>query len=712
MRPGRRLLIDRGDLTGAVNLAAPGPLPQRAFLRDLRGAWHRPVGLPATRWMAEVGAFALRSYTELLLKGRRVVPGRLLDAGFDFTHPHWPEAARDPARRRRSATTPRRTAPGLIHRAPRRHRLRMGKHRVTPCVHWFTPSLRSLPQPGSRRGTSLSTPAHRTLTHPSATGVRPVSRRRSPSGLTTSRERALLDIQRTAGNRAAVTVMRSGGNETTGTTGTTEDAGNTGTTGSTGNTGGAATTAGTSEESKKKKSFHDRVAHALERAQQSLAQLDNWVSNVHSPINAGFLNKAYVTNDAGLRQDVAASGAGAVVAGTAAEAFETVVAGMEAHEARKEAKKHGKGAEFHTANKKAKSTAADSGIGAAGTVSEALLIARQAARIEEAMSVARPVGTVAGATGGATGLVIGGRAAVRTVTTDRKRRKLKNVAMPAEPGEEAIGELRQALMNAGEATAEAHAALDMYVADPGDTPLARFEMAIDAAFETTQPLTEAATALKQEMDKKGLNEAHKYALKKQRNKEVKQGLTAVGQTTRAAGAIATATSIGMGGALLTSPVGWALAGSAALILFGVAGYKGGRAAKMRYDHARHPERYPQPPQKAEEAAESKDAKSEAPNKPMSRSEAIREALKFWKKVENGERTAMARRLYQFAAGPSVNGQSGVTEDLRATAREILVILKAGPADHRMDREDWEESLNDPEKSEAWIKEIESALSSA
>src|SRR5690606_5830513 len=127
-----------------------------------------------------------------------------------------------------------------------RHRLRMGKHRVTPCVHWFTPSLRSLPQPGSRRGTSLSTPAHRTLTHPSATGVRPVSRRRSPSGLTTSRERALLDIQRTAGNRAAVTVMRSGGNETTGTTGTTEDAGNTGTTGSTGNTGGAATTAGTS----------------------------------------------------------------------------------------------------------------------------------------------------------------------------------------------------------------------------------------------------------------------------------------------------------------------------------------------------------------------------------------------------------------------------------------------------------------------------------
>lgn len=567
----------------------------------------------------------------------------------------------------------------------------------------------------------MSTPAPRTLTVPSATGVRPVSRRRSPSGLATSRERALLDIQRTAGNRAAVTVMRSGGNGTTGTTGTTEDTRTTGGTGSTGNAGGTATTAASgtqapaggeaaanSEASPKKKSFHDRVAHALERAQQAFGQLDNWISNVHSPINAGFLSKAYVTNNAGLRQDVAASGMGAVAVGAGAEALETVVAGMEAREARKEAKEHGSGAAFHTANKKAKSTAADAGLGAAGTVSEALLIARQAARIEEAMSVAGPVGTVAGATGGATGLVVGGRAAVRTVTTDRKRRKLKSVAMPAVAGEEAMGELKQALVNAEGATAAAHAALDRYVTEK-DAPVAHFAAAIDAAFEATRPLAEAGAALKRETDKldrkalyEELPEVHKYALKKQRNKEVKQALTAVGQTTRAAGAIATATSIGMGGALLTSPVGWALAGSAALILFGVAGYKGGRAAKNRYDSARHPERHAEP-------VESEDA---AQHKPMSRSEAMREALKFWKKAETGERKAMARRLYQFAAGPDVNAQSGVNDELRATAREILVILKAGPADHRMDREAWEGSLNDPEKSEAWVKEIESALSSA
>ena len=44
--------------------------------------------------MAEVGAFLLHSETELLLKSRRVVPGRLLEAGFQFEEPEWAPAAR------------------------------------------------------------------------------------------------------------------------------------------------------------------------------------------------------------------------------------------------------------------------------------------------------------------------------------------------------------------------------------------------------------------------------------------------------------------------------------------------------------------------------------------------------------------------------------------------------------------------------------------
>jgi NAD dependent epimerase/dehydratase family enzyme len=63
-----------------------------AALRAARGV---RIGLPATKWMVEVGAFFLRTDTELILKSRRVVPGRLLDAGFRFDFPEWAPAAQD-----------------------------------------------------------------------------------------------------------------------------------------------------------------------------------------------------------------------------------------------------------------------------------------------------------------------------------------------------------------------------------------------------------------------------------------------------------------------------------------------------------------------------------------------------------------------------------------------------------------------------------------
>lgn len=91
-------LIDH-DLEGPVNLAAPNPLPNSEFMRALRQAWGSRFGLPASRWMLEIGTFFMRSETELILKSRRVVPGRLLESGFVFRYPTWPEAAEDLCRR-------------------------------------------------------------------------------------------------------------------------------------------------------------------------------------------------------------------------------------------------------------------------------------------------------------------------------------------------------------------------------------------------------------------------------------------------------------------------------------------------------------------------------------------------------------------------------------------------------------------------------------
>jgi uncharacterized protein (TIGR01777 family) len=94
-------LIEHDELEGPVNLAAPNPLPNSEFMRVLRSAWGMPFGLPATEWMLELGAFVLQSETELILKSRRVVPTRLLQSGFTFQFPAWPDAARELCKRAR-----------------------------------------------------------------------------------------------------------------------------------------------------------------------------------------------------------------------------------------------------------------------------------------------------------------------------------------------------------------------------------------------------------------------------------------------------------------------------------------------------------------------------------------------------------------------------------------------------------------------------------
>jgi hypothetical protein len=97
-----RWLLGREDLVGPVNVSSPEPLPYAEFMREFRAAWGTRVGLPATRWMLEVGAFLMRTETELVLKSRRVTPGRLLESGFTFDFPDWPAAATDLCRRWRS----------------------------------------------------------------------------------------------------------------------------------------------------------------------------------------------------------------------------------------------------------------------------------------------------------------------------------------------------------------------------------------------------------------------------------------------------------------------------------------------------------------------------------------------------------------------------------------------------------------------------------
>ena len=88
-------LIAREDISGPVNVASPHPLPNREFMSVLREACGIPNGFPAPAPLIELAAVFLRTESELVLKSRRVVPGRLIEAGFQFQFPTWPEAAED-----------------------------------------------------------------------------------------------------------------------------------------------------------------------------------------------------------------------------------------------------------------------------------------------------------------------------------------------------------------------------------------------------------------------------------------------------------------------------------------------------------------------------------------------------------------------------------------------------------------------------------------
>jgi uncharacterized protein (TIGR01777 family) len=80
-------LITHDQFNGIVNLAAPNPVTNAEMMRAFREVCHRTIGLPAAKWMLELGAFVLRTETELIIKSRRVIPRRLMESGFSFCYP-------------------------------------------------------------------------------------------------------------------------------------------------------------------------------------------------------------------------------------------------------------------------------------------------------------------------------------------------------------------------------------------------------------------------------------------------------------------------------------------------------------------------------------------------------------------------------------------------------------------------------------------------
>ena len=77
----------RPESSGAYNLTAPEPVTNRTLTRELGRVLHRPAFLPAPGFAVRL---ALGEFGDVLLKGQRVLPRRLLAEGFRFAHPGSP----------------------------------------------------------------------------------------------------------------------------------------------------------------------------------------------------------------------------------------------------------------------------------------------------------------------------------------------------------------------------------------------------------------------------------------------------------------------------------------------------------------------------------------------------------------------------------------------------------------------------------------------
>ncbi|MFE2374895.1 hypothetical protein [Streptomyces sp. NPDC059398] len=447
--------------------------------------------------------------------------------------------------------------------------------------------------------------------------------------------------------------------------------------------------------------IRERIASALEKANKHLDVLDTFVLRGMVPANAEMNWKSSANADTHFSEQAGASTAAAGAEMGLTDGVTAVNNVIDARKAYKESKENPTGPSSHAPRKKYPSKMLDAIQNTATDASDFIGVAKNALHAEGLVTAA----SVAEAGSGMIGAVAGVksvRAARRFGLTTRKYQNVKKIDVPAPVQEPEINRLRDAEVESHWALAQAYVALERAHEGDDESLADRLGAALDQTSAAFTSIEKAADDVKKAQDTNALNTGRDYTLAKQRNKLWKQGVGALGDGVRSAGG-AVAIAAAATGTLASNPVGWGLAATAAGLLLSVTAYKAGRAGMKRYEGARHPERWAPPTEEGEQATAAE---------PASRGDALKEALKFWKKAEHSKRDAMARTIYGLAAGPEVPAGKGTSPELRTSARELLVALKSGPGNLHMTEEAWVASLNDPADAEKWHKEIANQLASS
>ncbi|MET7320346.1 hypothetical protein [Streptomyces sp. NPDC005549] len=455
----------------------------------------------------------------------------------------------------------------------------------------------------------------------------------------------------------------------------------------------------------------DRLKAVAENADQGkklLEPTDALGKGVQAPTAAGLGQEATEMAAAAPKNDTAAADASALkhdasAAGVSGASLSAVTELLsfgasvaDSFRNLRTALRKGSGAGYHNAHKKGKTKAADAGVSAVSTGANAGTIAKEAVKLQGVASTAASA-EASGVLSGVAGVAKSVRAAFKSKGAIEKIHGLRQLQKANAAQSKRLlrleAEANTAELNARFAREAVERARNDREGRTEDQWAAGIRAA-GAAYEQAALIEARAKAdfLGNARDLEDLNFATHLAKSRKVSQAVKEvGGGVMGEGLKGAGGIATVAIVATG-ALASNPAGWITAAVGAGLVLTTAAYKGGSAAYGRFQEAHHPELYTPEGEPIPTAKDTGDS--------------LLHAMKFWKKITRYKRQLAAHKLYNMVS------REGTDPALRDSALQLLILIKAGHTDHKMEREEWEESLRQPAKKADWIKEITDQLASS
>ncbi|WP_432131083.1 hypothetical protein [Streptomyces tendae] len=356
----------------------------------------------------------------------------------------------------------------------------------------------------------------------------------------------------------------------------------------------------------------------------------------------------------------------------------------------------GSGAGYHNAHKKGKTKAADAGMSVASTGANAGTIGKEAVKLHGVGSTVASA-EASGVLSGVAGVAKAVRAAFKSKGAIAKIHGLRQLQK-----HNAAQSQRLLRLEAEANTAELNARFTREAVERArngregrtEEQWAAGIRAAGAAYEQAALIEARAKAdfLSLARDLEDLNFATNLAKSRQVSKVVKEmGGGVMGEGLKGAGGVTTVAIAATVG-LASNPAGWITAAVGAGLVLTTAAYKGGSAAYGRFQEAHHPELYTPEGEPIPAAKDTGDS--------------LLHAMKFWKKITRYKRQMAAHRLYNMVS------RQDTDPALRASALQLLILIKAGPTDHKLEPAEWEARLMNPAEKGDVIKEITDQLASS